>query len=243
VFKEYTRVAAATPKIRVGDCDYNAHEILKLIKKAAKQNIEILCLPELCLTGYTSGDLFLQNKILEKTLENLKFIEKESEKYDILTILGLPLRYNNKLFNVSAVISNGRVLGFVPKTYLPNYNEFNEVRYFFGAEKTVKNINFYEKNILFGTKLIFESHQKQALKLAVEICEDLWVPFPPSSFHATAGATIIANLSASDETTGKSDFRRKLVSSHSSRLMCGYVYSCSACGCISKQNFGSPRIS
>jgi len=220
----YIRVAAATPSIRVADCAHNAEQILSLIKKAARENIRLLCLPELCITGYTCGDLFLQDTLLESARKALNMLVKESADDHALAVVGLPLAHGGKLFNVAAVFCGGRILGFVPKTHIPNYSEFYELRHFAPACSDVKTIHFNGQNIPFGTKLIFCCNDLPEFSLAVEICEDLWTPCPPSTQHAMAGATVIANLSASDETVGKAAYRRMLVAGQSARLLCGYVY-------------------
>jgi len=224
MFSGYIRVAAATPAIRVADCAYNAEQILALIKKADDESIRLLCLPELCITGYTCGDLFLQDTLLEGARRALSLLVKESAGYGVLIVAGLPLVHTGKLFNVAAVFCGGRILGFVPKTHIPNYNEFYELRHFTPARPDVGTIRFEGREIPFGAKLIFRCDDLPEFQLAVEICEDLWTPCPPSALHAMAGATVIANLSASDETVGKAAYRRSLVAGQSARLLCGYVY-------------------
>jgi len=217
MYEGFIRVAAATPTIRVADCEYNAKAILALIEKANAENVNILCLPELCISGYTCGDLFMQEALLDAAMEALKFLLEKSAAYNVLVVAGLPLACNGKLYNVAAVFCRGKLLGFVPKTNLPNYGEFYEFRQFTPAPEYTQTIN----EIPFGTDLLF---QFEGFSLAVEICEDLWAPIPPSSRHAAAGATIIANLSASNETTGKADYRRSLVAGQSARLTCAYIY-------------------
>lgn len=252
----FVRVAAATPKIRVADCAYNAEQIISLIKRVDTENIRLVCMPELCITGYTCGDLFLQGELLESAKNALFKIVAECAKFNVLAAVGLPLEHNGKLFNVAAVFCRGKILGFVPKTHIPNYGEFYELRYFTAACAAGDTDNMYPRQLIrleagygfrsdektsspnstgrkiqpvefipFGTKLIFECEEMPELKLAVEICEDAWAPNPPSTNHATAGATIIFNLSASTETAGKAAYRRLLASGHSARLLCGYVYS------------------
>ncbi len=220
----FIRVAAATPKIKVADCAYNAEQILTLMQKAAKEEVKLLCLPELCLTGYTCGDLFLQEALLDKAKENLMRLVRESKDFDGLVVVGLPLQQGGKLYNTAAVFSSGQILGFVPKSHLPNYNEFYELRHFTPAPQEMKTIAFEGQEIPFGTKLIFRSDNLPAFQVAVEICEDLWTPSPPSLEHTQAGATVICNLSASDETVGKAAYRRQLVTGQSARLLCGYLY-------------------
>ena len=220
----YIRVAAATPSIRVADCAYNAKQALALIEKAAEQDVRLLCLPELCITGYTCGDLFLQDTLLENARKALDKLVRESADCNTLVVAGLPLAYGGKLFNTAAVFCRGEILGFVPKTHIPNYNEFYELRHFSPAPSDVKSVHFGGRDIPFGAKLIFRCNTLPDFALAVEICEDLWTPFPPSAQHAMAGATVIVNPSASDEKIGKAAYRRSLVAGQSARLLCGYVY-------------------
>jgi NAD+ synthase (glutamine-hydrolysing) len=224
MFEGYVPVAAATPVIRVADCAYNAGQALALIKKAARENVQLLCLPELCITGYTCGDLFLQESLLDSARNALDTLVKESENENVLVAAGLPLAHNGKLFNVAAVFCRGRILGFVPKTHIPNYNEFYELRHFTPGSPDVRHIPFCGRDIPFGTKQLFRCDDVPEFTLAVEICEDLWAPNPPGTLHAMAGATIIANLSASDETIGKAAYRRMLAAGQSARLLCAYVY-------------------
>jgi len=219
----FVRVAAVTPKIRVADCDYNATHIIETIKKAEKQEIRLICMPELCITGYTCGDLFLQNALLESAETALFKIVKETEACRVVAIVGLPLEFNGKQYNCAAVFSRGKILGIVPKTAIPNYGEFYELRHFSAWNvELVRHVEIARHSVPFGTDLIFEC--EMGFAFAVEICEDLWVANPPSVRHAAAGAIIIANLSASSETIGKADYRRSLVSGQSSRLLCGYIY-------------------
>ena len=220
----YIRVAAATPAIRVADPQYNARQILALIKKAVQEQVQLLCLPELCLTGYTCGDLFLQQPLLEGARAALSFLVKASADCPVLTVAGLPLLHGGKLYNVAAVFGHGQLLGLVPKTHIPNYSEFYELRHFTPAPAETTTILFDGEPVHFGTKLLFASQNQPNFCLAVEICEDLWMPCSPSTAHALAGATVIANLSASDETVGKAAYRQSLVSGQSARLVCGYVY-------------------
>lgn len=220
----FIRTAAATCDIKVADCAYNAGNIIKMIKKCANNGVKLLTFPELCITGYTCGDLFFQKTLLEGAKKALTEIAESSEGTDMLTVVGLPLYHNMKLYNCAAVIHDGKILGIVPKTNIPNYNEFYEHRHFSAAPADNGEIAIGAKTCPFGTKLIFSCRSVPGLKVGVEICEDLWVPVSPSSSHCVAGATVIVNLSASDEVVGKADYRRLLVSSHSARLICGYVY-------------------
>ena len=221
-------VGAYTPYVKVGDTKYNTEEIIKRINVAERLGTKVIVLPELCITGYTCGDLFYQELLLRKAKEALLEIAAHSEGKDYIAFVGLPIAYNGKLYNVAAAISGGSVLGLVPKTHIPNYNEFYEARHFTKGMEQPVPVEIDENHVVpMGTHLIFSCRQMPALKIGVEICEDLWAPNPPSVGLAMAGADLIVNLSASDETVGKADYRRDLVKSQSARLVCGYVY-CSA---------------
>ena len=220
----FVKVAAATPDIRVADCSYNAEQAVKLMKKAAGHGAKILVLPELCLTGYTCSDLFLQRCLLDGAMDALQTVTKASRGLSLLTIAGLPLTVEDKLYNCAAVVFDGQVLGVIPKTNLPNYNEFYEKRHFTPAPEENTACRLFGKEVPFGAKLLFCCGSLPELKIAVEICEDMWSPIPPSSCHALAGATVIANLSASNEVIGKDSYRKELVSGQSGRLLCGYIY-------------------
>ena len=221
-------VGAYTPYVKVGDTKYNTEEIIKRIDVAERLGTKVIVLPELCITGYTCGDLFYQELLLRKAKEALLEIAAHSEGKDYIAFVGLPIAYNGKLYNVAAAISGGSVLGLVPKTHIPNYNEFYEARHFTKGMEQPVPVEIDENHVVpMGTHLIFSCRQMPALKIGVEICEDLWAPNPPSVGLAMAGADLIVNLSASDETVGKADYRRDLVKSQSARLVCGYVY-CSA---------------
>lgn len=225
----FVRVAAATPDIKVADCGYNADQIISLIKQAAKNDASIVVFPELCVTGYTCGDLFLQKTLLDSAENVLRKIVRETAELDIISIVGVPLELKEKLYNCAAVIKGGKILGFVPKKNIPNYSEFYEMRHFKPWDGEPGLVEFYgisnynKQYVPFGD-CIFTCENSPELCIGVEICEDLWTPEPPSGKLAALGATIICNLSASDEMIGKSDYRRQLVSSQSARLICGYIY-------------------
>lgn len=220
----FVKIAAATPKIQVARCNYNAEKIMELIDIAEKSQVKVLVFPELCLTGYTCGELFLQDTLLNSAKEQLIRIVEYTLGMDVLVTLGIPICKEGKLFNTAAVIQNGDLLGLVPKKNLPNYSEFYEARHFNpGNEKTVY-INIQDRKVPFGTNILFRCTNITSLIIGVEICEDLWVPMPPSVSHAMAGATLILNPSASDETTGKDTYRCELIKNQSARLICGYVY-------------------
>jgi NAD+ synthase (glutamine-hydrolysing) len=193
--------------------------------KTSEAGAKVVVFPELCITGYTCGDLFWQEKLLRAAKEELIAIAEESRKYEAIFFVGLPFEINGKLYNIAAAVSGGSVLGLVPKTYIPNYNEFYEQRYFTaGTGLGGETVILGGEEVLVDTDLLFVCPEMPKLKIAVEICEDLWVPEPPSIAHALSGATIIVNLSASDEVTGKADYRRELVAGQSARLICGYIY-------------------
>lgn len=225
----FIRVAAAVPKIKVGDLDYNTKQILKLARKASQAGAKIIVFPELSITGYTMGDLFYQQLLIDKTKEALDSIASRTRDLKSVILVGLPLSFGGKLFNCAAVISNGKILGIIPKTYIPNYKEFYEERWFASAnDLNDKDVEIFGSKVPIGTDILFKLKNYPEAILGVEICEDLWVPIPPSSFQAIHGATIIANLSASNELIGKADYRKTLVSQQSARGICGYVYT--SCG-------------
>ena len=220
----FIKVAAGTPNIRVADCEYNAGQIIALMKEAAAQGVKVLALPELCVTGYTCGDLFLQDTLLQGAEDALSRILEETSTLDMLTAVGLPVRCQNELYNCAAVISKGRILGLVPKNHIPNYGEFYEARWFtsgVGLDSSVTLCGQYPD--LYSSQL-FVCEEMPNLTVGVELCEDLWAVMPPSTHLAALGATVILNLSASDEVAGKSAYRRQLVAGQSGRLVCGYVY-------------------
>lgn len=220
----FVKVAAATPDIKVADCIYNAQSICSDMKKAAEQGAKIVVFPELCLTGYTCSDLFWQERMLDAAKEGLRKIIKTSLTLDGLFFVGLPWELNQKLYNVAAAVSNGELLGLVPKKYLPNYAEFYEARHFTPGKEDVEWVTFDGQEVPFGMHQQFHCAEIPGLIVAAEICEDLWVPNPPSVAAAMAGATVIVNLSASNENTGKSLYRTALVQNQSARLICGYIY-------------------
>lgn len=220
----FIKVATGTPKVRVADCSYNTQQIISLIQEAEKQKVFVLVLPELCITGYTCGDLFLQETLLIEAKKSLKEIAQATKRMALLTIVGLPFFKENRLYNIAAAVQNGTILGFVPKLNIPNYSEFYEARYFSSGNKMVESVDFFGEQIPFGSQLLFSCKEVQNLVTAIEVCEDLWVSQPPSGAHTMAGAYIIANPSASDETTGKNNYRLELVGGQSARLICAYLY-------------------
>ncbi|MDW7659311.1 MAG: nitrilase-related carbon-nitrogen hydrolase, partial [Bacillota bacterium] len=223
----FIRVAAATPLIRVADVRYNRDQILSLIHEAARKQVSVVVFPELCLTGYTCSDLFLSRSLLDAATEALLDLVRATAGFDTICIVGLPLVKGQDLYNAAAVIQRGQLLGIVPKTHVPNYAEFYELRHFSpgGMTKdTGTTCRINGQAIPFGTDLLFSCREIPEFQLSVEICEDLWVPLSPSIAAAKAGATVICNLSASDETLTKAAYRRLLVESHSARLICAYLY-------------------
>lgn len=225
----FIKTAAVTPKVQVADPEGNAREIIRLAKEAAGNGAKIIVFPELCITGYTCGDLFLQELLLESAKEALLQIIRETRELDALIFAGLPWEKEGKLYNVAAVFQGGKLLGLVPKTCIPNYGEFYELRHFARGNQEADAVwtdsgDGERDYIPFGTRLLFTCEEMPGLAVAAEICEDVWVPDPPSIHHALAGATVIVNCSASDETTGKDAYREALISGQSARLVCGYIY-------------------
>ena len=226
----FCRVAAATPAIRVADVAGNVQEILRLAGQACEDGCKLVVFPELCLTGYSCGDLFYQESLQRAALDGLLTIREESRSLDALLLVGLPFRYQGRLFNVAAAVCQGSVLGLVPKRFVPNYGEFYERRYFAEGFGECVEVELFGETTGFGTDQLFVHSVMPQMSVACELCEDLWVPVPPSGRHAQAGAHIIANLSASDELVGKSDYRRTLVTGQSARLYAAYVYASAGTG-------------
>jgi NAD+ synthase (glutamine-hydrolysing) len=236
----FLKVAAAIPEVKVADCEFNSNRIMDMIRSANAEGVEIICFPELALTSYTCGDLFFQELLLESAkIALLKLVENTS-KLDIVSIVGLPLMHKDKIFNAAAVFGRGAIYGFIPKTYLPNYNEHYEKRWFSPARdvagkefyfdikpKTPAFSAYIKKSYPFTPDIIFGDSE---IKFAAEICEDLWVPVPPSAAHCIAGAHVVFNLSASSEQAGKHRYRKTLVEQQSARCLAGYVYSGSGFG-------------
>ena len=220
----FITVATATPQVAVADCEANTQAILACINEMAAAHAKVMVLPELCITGYTCSDLFWQTKLLDEAEAALSVIAEESRQVDALIAVGMPLRVAGKLLNVAAILCRGKVLGFVPKVNLPAYNEFCETRHFTSGSADMGTVQFCGEEIPVGTNLLFSCENVVDLCVAAEICEDLWVPNPPSVHHALAGASVICNLSASDEMVGKGSYRRDLVAWQSARLVCAYLY-------------------
>lgn len=220
----FIKAAAATPEIRIADCEYNTDKIIALIDEAKLRAVKLLVFPELCITGYCCHDLFYQSALLNGALEQLARIVKATEGSDMLTAVGCPIVFHGELYNCAVIIQNGEILGVIPKKFLPNYNEFYEARQFTSAPDGEFEIELLGKPVPFGLNLLFECAELPELTFAAEICEDLWSPDPPSTMLALGGATVIANLSASNETIGKEAYRKALVTGQSARLICGYIF-------------------
>lgn len=224
----YVKVGASTLELKVSDTIYNVQMIKKQIDEAVNKNIQIISFPELSITGYTCGDLFNQDILIDKSYEGLKDLVDYSKDKMIVIIVGSPIKCENKLYNCAVVINNGKILGIVPKTYIPNYNEFYEMRWFKSSnDLKIKEINLFNEFVPIGVDLIFTSKLDDELKFGVEICEDVWSLYPKSNDYASSGASIIFNLSASNETIGKYDFRKELIKMQSIKTISGYVYSSS----------------
>ena len=220
----FIKVAAATPDIRVADVDYNKGQIIKQMDEAAEAGAKIIVFPELCITGYTCSDLFLQDILLNSAKKALVEIAEHTKNLDALVFVGVPIAVGGELYNVAAALNHGNILGFTTKSFLPNYGEFYEMRQFRPGPKKAEKILFGEKEIPFGPQLLFVEKQMTNLIVSAEICEDVWSPVPPSIEAAREGATVIVNCSASDETIGKASYREALISGQSARLISGYIY-------------------
>lgn len=227
----FARVAAASPEMKVGDCEFNKNRIIEMIRRAEEQQVEFLVFPELCITGYTCAELFRQTALQESAIRALREIVDFTRGSLMVVIVGIPVNIRGKLFNCAAVIQDGTLLGLVVKTYIPGYNEFYEYRWFSGAEcLDAAEIKIGDSNIPIGNDLIFVCENDDNFCFGVEICEDLWVPVPPSGFLAQAGAVLLFNLSASNECVGKAAYRISLVEGQSARCVAGYVYASSNAG-------------
>ena len=226
----FVRVGAASPALQVADCQANVESILTMLEQAEQRGVVVLVFPELCLTGYTCADLFLHQPLQQAALAGLEeILSHAAKRFSGIVVLGLPLAVHSQLFNCAAVLSQGRLLGIVPKSYLPTYREFYEQRWFAPAQAApASDVALFGTRIPFGNDLLFQADTWDDLSIGVEICEDLWVPQPPSSRQAVEGATVLVNLSGSNEGTSKAAYRRQLVTSQAARCIAAYVYS--ACG-------------
>ncbi len=225
----FIKVAAATPEVKVADCIWNGEQIIKLIDEAEQQGVKVLVFPELAITGYTCGDLFLQDTLLTAARKTMWNIAEATEGKDVFVFVGLPIQLKGKLYNVAAAMQNGELLGLVPKQYIPNYSEFNESRYFQAG--STETVDAFVDGLLvpFGANLLFTC-EEVGMTLAAEICEDLWAPVPPGSYHALAGANVLVNLSASNEVVGKNLRRYDMVKNQSIGLLCTYIFACAGEG-------------
>ncbi|MCI8331650.1 MAG: NAD(+) synthase [Clostridiales bacterium] len=220
----FIKIAAMSPSLQVADCPGNAAAMIQAIERYAAEGVHVLTFPELSITGYTCSDLFLQKTLLEGALQALLAIASATKDKEILVAVGLPLCHQDKLYNCAAVLFGGEILGFVPKQHIPNYSEFYEARHFTGWRGENQTISIGPKTYPIGTKQLFSCPDVEGFTVAYEICEDGWVPASPSELHAAAGASIICNLSASDEVIGKADYRRNLIKMKSGVCCCAYVY-------------------
>jgi len=221
----FIKVCAATPEMRVADVGFNTQKIIEAIKESAEKGSQLTVFPELCICGYTCGDLFNQPALIKACEKAIERICKETAEIKTLVFVGVPVFFCGRLYNCAVAVCQGKILGIVPKTYLPNYGEFYERRNFSPAPKSSTWMNYAgQQDIDFGAKIIFNAANCPHFTVAAEICEDLWAPESPSTEHALAGASIIVNLSCSDETVGKAEYRRTLIKAQSGKLICGYVY-------------------
>lgn len=221
----FIKIACATPDLKLADCEYNASRIIELIKDAEIKGGKIVCFPELAITGYTCGDLFLQEALLDSAKSGLLNIIEETTNIDIVSIIGIPLEHGGKLYNCAVVVNKGNIIGAIAKRNIPNYNEFYEVRHFTPADKKLcADIRLNERYIVHLEEKVFSCEKMPGLTFGIEICEDLWVSSPPSESLSANGAKIIFNLSASDEMIGKAEYRRTLIKARSGSLACAYAY-------------------
>ena len=223
----FIKTACVSPELKIADCEFNAAQIISSANEAAKKGAQIIVFPELSITGYTCGDLFFQNALQQSVLEQLEKIALKTKTTKALIFVGLPFARTEGIYNCAAAIYGGKILALIPKTFLPNYSEFYERRQFtpFSSKQKTQFVRIgNQENIPFGTDILIQDKSEKSLCVACELCEDLWVPLPPSTRHVLAGATIIVNLSAGNEIIGKAEYRRNLVKSHSARSICAYLY-------------------
>lgn len=224
----FVRVGALVNKLSLGNAIENAKEISRQIKKAYEAGVEIIVTPELSLTGYTCGDMFLQDKLVKDSIIGLEYVLSETKSLNIISIIGMPISTNNALFNCGVVINRGKLLGIIPKTYIPNYKEFYECRWFSSSlNLDINEIELLGQKVPIGCDLLFQDRKNPNITFAIEICEDLWVVTPPSNDYAKSGATIIFNLSSSNELIGKHNYRKNLIFSQSSKTISAYIYASS----------------
>ena len=226
----FVRVGAWTTAVRVADVDHNVDQLVAAARSAAEVGDRVIVLPELAVTAYTCEDLFWQDALLDAAEAGVARFARETVDVDALLLVGAPVRMGAKLYNCAAVVCRGRILGLVPKRNIPTYNEFYEGRHFCAGPEAVTYASFAGQEVPFGARQLFRCATMPQLVVGVEVCEDLWVPNPPSTALAQAGATLVCNLSASNELVGKGDYRRSLVSSTSARLVCAYAYASAGWG-------------
>ena len=227
----FVRAAAAVPLTTVGNIDKNVGNIIDMITVLEENDVNVVAFPELSITSYTMGDLFRQSHLLEEALNGLYRLVWATKQFKIVSIVGMPLVYKDKLYNVAVVVQSGEILGIVPKAYIPNYSEYYEERWFnSGAGIENKTITLRGKEIPFGTDLLFECENYRQFTFGVEVCEDLWAPFPPHAYQALAGSFMCFNISASNEIVGKADYRREMMRHQSARYVCAYAYVSAGCG-------------
>src|SRR5665647_207669 len=227
----FVRTACAVPKIKLADCWNNVGEMIGLAEKALAQGVEVLLFSELGITGYTCGDLFFQRELQKNALKALEQLLEWSVEKKILMVAGIPLVVGGSLYNCGVVLNSGKILGIIPKTFIPNNQEFYEKRWFASSKSLFQSeITLFDQVVPIGTDLLFQNSHMEDFVVAIEICEDLWAPIPLGSYHALAGATVILNPSASNEIVGKSDYRRDLIRSQSGRCNAGYLYASAGFG-------------
>ena len=226
----FVRVAAGIPSVKIADPSANTAGIVALMQQAVEEQVQMVCFPELCITSYTCGDLFGQGLLLDEAESALAELLKESEGLPVIALVGMPVRHGNRLYNAAIIVSEGQILGVVPKTHLPSYNEFYEARWFAPGSEVGREerIRLCGQTAAFGTDLLFQS--EEGVTFSVEVCEDLWTAIPPSSRQALAGSQILFNLSASDELIGKHDYVRSLIAQQSARCIAAYVYASAGFG-------------
>src|SRR5438874_1148489 len=227
----FIRAAVCVPRLRVAEPNFNLERTLELARQASKANVAVALFPELGISAYSNEDLFHQDALLEASKAAIERLVEKSQTLAPVLIVGAPLQFDGKLFNCAVVVYRGRVLGLVPKTYLPNYREFYEKRQFTsGRHASAREVLLFGERVPFGNDLVFGAQNIEGLKLHVEICEDVWTPIPPSTYAALAGATVLANLSASNITIGKAEYRRRLCASQSAKCIAAYLYSAAGPG-------------
>lgn len=225
----FLKVCTVTPKLELGNCLYNTKEIVRSMKEVTAHHVSLAIYPELCVTGYSCADLFFQANLIEEAEKQVEWLLQETKDLELLAIIGVPISVENHLYNTALVLCKGKVLGIVPKTYLPNYSEFYEKRWFApAAQLTTHEITYAGQNCPIATEMIFKCQSIPYLTVGTEICEDLWATLAPSTLHSIAGATVLANLSASNEIIGKAEYRRAMLMHHSAKTMSAYLYASSS---------------